>query len=104
MKRSRSNHTAVCKAKLALAAIRGEKTLAELSAQYGVHVHQITQGKSELMSRSTKIFATAAKRKKASGGPDVGPLHQDRPAGIRRRHSGQKGSNRSDQCAKQRQQ
>ena len=42
MKRSRRNHTAVFKAKGALAAIRGEKTLAELSTQYDVHVNQIT--------------------------------------------------------------
>jgi transposase-like protein len=70
MKRTRRNHTAVFKAKVALAAIRGEKTLAELSTQYDVHVNQITQWKSELISRSTEIFATAAERKEASGGPD----------------------------------
>lgn len=42
MKRTRMNHTAVFKAKVALAAIRGEKTLAELSTQHDVHVNQIT--------------------------------------------------------------
>lgn len=75
MKRTRRNHTAVFKAKVALAAIKGEKTLTELSTQYDVHVNQITQWKSELISRSTEIFATAAERKEAAGGPDVGSLH-----------------------------
>ena len=74
MKRTRRNHTAAFKAKVALAAIKGEKTLAELSTQFDVHVNQITQWKSELISRSTEIFATAAERKEAAGGPDVGSL------------------------------
>ncbi|MDP3843775.1 MAG: hypothetical protein Q8Q81_14590 [Oxalobacteraceae bacterium] len=43
LKRTRRNHTAVFKAKVALAAIKGEKALAELSTQYDVHVNQITQ-------------------------------------------------------------
>lgn len=75
MKRTRRNHTAVFKAKVALAAIKGEKTLIELSAQYDVYVNQITKWKSELISRSTEFFATAAERKEAAGGPDVGSLH-----------------------------
>lgn len=43
MKRTRRNHTAVFKAKVVLAAIRVEKTLAELSMQYDAHVNQIVQ-------------------------------------------------------------
>jgi len=43
MKRTRRNHTAAFKAKVALAAIKGEKTLAELVTQYDVHTNQITQ-------------------------------------------------------------
>jgi transposase-like protein len=74
MKRTRRNHTAVFKAKVALAAVRGEKTLAELSTQYDVHVNQIAQWRSELIGRATEIFATAAERKEAAG-PDVGSLH-----------------------------
>lgn len=74
MKRTRRNHTAVFKAKVALAAVRGEKTLAELSTHYDVHVNQIAQWRSELIGRATEIFATAAERKEAAG-PDVGSLH-----------------------------
>ena len=43
MKRTRRNHTAAFKAKVALAAINGEKTLAKLSTQCDVHTNQITQ-------------------------------------------------------------
>jgi transposase len=47
MKRSRRNHCAAFKAKVALAAIRGEKTLAQLAAHFEVHPNQITQWKSQ---------------------------------------------------------
>ena len=85
MKRTRRNHTAIFKAKVALAAINGEKTLAELSTQYDVHVNQIAQWKSELIARSTEVFATAAEKKEAAGLPDVGvfPLsHRSRQSFI----------------------
>ena len=75
MKRTRRNHTAAFKAKVALAAIKGEKTLAELGVQYDVHTNQITQWKSELILRSIEIFATAAERKEAAAVPDVSSLH-----------------------------
>ena len=41
MKRKRRNHSASVKAKVALAAIRGDKSLAELSEQFDVHQNQI---------------------------------------------------------------
>jgi len=75
MKRTRRNHTAAFKTIVALAAIKGEKTLAELGTQYDVHTNQITQWKAELMSRSTEIFPNAAERKEAANGPDIGTLH-----------------------------
>ena len=46
MKRTRRNHSAAYKAKVALAALKGDKTLAEMSQQFDVHVNQITQWKS----------------------------------------------------------
>ena len=39
----RRQHSAECKAKVALEAIRGERTINELAAEYGVHPVQITQ-------------------------------------------------------------
>ncbi len=47
-KRSRRAHSPAFKAKVALAAIKGEKTLAELAQQFDVHPNQITTWKSQL--------------------------------------------------------
>ena len=44
-RRPRRNHTPAFKAKVALAAVKGEKTLAELAQQFDVHPNQITQWK-----------------------------------------------------------
>jgi transposase-like protein len=74
MKRTRRNHSAAFKAKVALAAIKGEKTLAELAEQFEVHVNQITQWKSQLQERASDVFATAAERSESTG-PDVKELH-----------------------------
>ena len=43
MKRTRRNHGAAFKAKVALAAVKGDKTLAELAKQFSVHPTQITE-------------------------------------------------------------
>lgn len=74
MKRTRRNHSAVFKAKVALAALKGDKTLAELAEQFEIHANQITQWKSQLQERASEVFATAAERS-ASTGPDVKELH-----------------------------
>lgn len=44
------------KAKVALEAFRGEKTLAELASEYGVHGHQISKWKSELIKGVAAVF------------------------------------------------
>ena len=74
MKRTRRNHSAVFKAKVALAALKGDKTLVELVEQFEVHANQITQWKSQLQERASDVFATAAERSKSTG-PDVKELH-----------------------------
>ena len=73
MKRPRRNHSAKFKATVALAAIRGEKTLVELSEQYKVHPNQIGQWRAELLERAGEVFATAAEKHDA--GPDIKSLH-----------------------------
>lgn len=74
MRRPRRNHAAAFKAKVALAAIKGEKTLAELAEQFEVHPTQVTQWKAELLARATEIFATAAE-KAGESAPSVKELH-----------------------------
>ena len=48
-KRPRRNHSPAFKAKVALAAIKGEKTLSELAEQFDVHPNQITTWRSQLL-------------------------------------------------------
>jgi transposase len=72
MKRPRRNHAPAFKAKVALAALKGDKTLAELAQQFDVHPNQITQWKAQLLERALELFATPAERQAA---PDVKALH-----------------------------
>jgi transposase len=75
MKRPRRNHAASFKAKVAIAAIKGEKTIAELAEQFDVHPHQIAEWKTRLVDQATGIFATAAEKTAAATGPNVKELH-----------------------------
>ena len=56
MKRSRRNHTAAFKAKVALAAIKTDQTVAELAKRFDVHPNSIVQWKAELLERAGEIF------------------------------------------------
>jgi len=73
MRRPRRNHSAAFKAKVAVAALKGDQTLAALAERFDVHPNQITQWKTELLQRAAEIFATAAEKRE--GGPDLKTLH-----------------------------
>ena len=55
-RRKRRNHSPEFKAKVAIAAVKGDKTLAELAQQFDVHPNQITDWKSQLLERSAAVF------------------------------------------------
>ena len=50
-KRPRRNHSAAFKAKVALAAVRGDKTVAEIAQQYEVHTTQVADWRRQLLAR-----------------------------------------------------
>jgi transposase-like protein len=57
-KRTRRNHSPAFKAKVALAAIKGEKTLAELAQFFDVHPNQITTWKAQLLDGAAVVFGS----------------------------------------------
>ena len=59
-RRSRRDHSPEFKAKVALAALRGEKTLAELVKQFDVHANQIAQWKAQLLEEASSVFGSGA--------------------------------------------
>lgn len=56
VRRSRRNHSDDFKVKVVLAAICGEKTLAELSSEFDIHQNQIINWKNQLIAASTQVF------------------------------------------------
>jgi transposase len=73
-RRPRRNHSPAFKAKVAVAAIKGEKTLAELAQQFDVHPNQIAQWRAQLLEGASGVFGEAAKAE-AAPAVDVKTLH-----------------------------
>ncbi len=71
MRRPRRNHSAAFKAKVAVAALKGDKTLAELAEKFDVHTNQITQRKTQLLEGAIGAFLTPAEKREAGSGPSV---------------------------------
>ncbi len=74
-KRARRTHAPGFKAKVALAAIKGEKTLAELAHQYDVHPNQITSWKAQLLEGAAGVFGSGASGIEAPPAVDLKVLH-----------------------------
>lgn len=65
MRRKRRNHLPGFKAKVALAAIQGDKTLVELAEQFDVHPNQIQDWKKQLLEQADTVFGSHQERKTA---------------------------------------
>jgi transposase-like protein len=74
-RRTPRTHNAAFKAKVALAAIKGEKTLAELAQLYDVHPTQITAWKAQLLDGAAGLFGSGSTAKEAAPAIDLKTLH-----------------------------
>ena len=63
MARKRRRFSAAFKAKVALAASRGDKTTAELASKFSVHTNQVTAWKKQLLSGAPELFVDGRGRK-----------------------------------------
>ncbi len=70
-RRPRRKLTAKFKAQVALAAIKGDKTLAELSEHFELHANQISAWKQQLQTEAGAVFETATERREGNDQPDV---------------------------------
>ena len=73
--RPRRNHTPAFKAKVALAAIKGDRTLAQLAEQFDVHPNQITTWKAQLEEGAADEFGSGGGSGTAQPAVDVKLLH-----------------------------
>ncbi len=74
-RRPRRNHTPTFKAKVALAAIKGDRTLAQLAEQFDVHPNQITSWKAQLEGGAVDVFGAGSGNGAAHPAVDVKSLH-----------------------------
>lgn len=63
MSRKRRTFGPAFKAKVALAAVRGDKTTAELASKFKVHANQVSAWKKQLLEGATELFADGRSRK-----------------------------------------
>ena len=71
-RRSRRNHSPAFKAKVAIAAVKGDMTVAELAKRFDLHPNLITQWKTQLLEHAAAAIDGG---KPSSEGPDIKELH-----------------------------
>jgi transposase len=76
MKRTRQKHSAGFKAKVALAAIKGDRTVAELAVHFGIHPNQIHNWKKQLLDGAASVFQGGSSGEGASNDAQVDLLYR----------------------------
>jgi putative transposase len=66
-KSMRRNHDGAFKARVALEAVKGEKTMAQLSSEYGVHPNQIRQWRQRLLDELPDVFSDRRQKQDKEG-------------------------------------
>ncbi len=74
-RRTRRNHTPAFKAKVALAAVKGDRTLAQIAEQFDVHPNQVTSWKAQLEGGAADVFGPGTGTAAAQPAVDVKALH-----------------------------
>lgn len=74
-RRPRRNHSPAFKAKVAIAAIKGERTISQIAEQFDVHPNQVTTWKAQLEGGAADVFDGGAGSAPATPSVDVKQLH-----------------------------
>jgi transposase-like protein len=73
--RTGRNHTPAFKAKVALAAVKGDRTLAQVAEQFDVHPNQVTAWKAQLEGGAAEVFGRGSGGAASQAAIDVKALH-----------------------------
>ena len=74
-RRARRNHTPAFKAKVALAALKNDRTMAQLAEQFDVHPNQIATWKGQLLQNAADVFEGGSNGKSSTSETDIKSLH-----------------------------
>ena len=74
-KRAHQNHTPAFKAKVALAVLKNDRTIAQLAEQFDVHPNQITSWKEQLLEGAADVFEHGSQARSSTLEVDVKALH-----------------------------